>query len=598
MTERTRSTPARPAEESRAPAGSVDQVPADQAERPHWSDIPVRLRAALALSIVGAALVIAGPAAGLVRDAPPAGFGARPLLIVLALLAPVLALGAVVLARPVVAAGVLIGAALLAPGRALIDLQFARDTTLVTRPELLVPTSLAQHPVASGLWLLIAGHAVVLLAGILAGGAHTEVLDGAGEAQTTRRPYLMGWAFACATVATVGLILPPFHSTDAFVLAKDVLDSPAFVQVGGLLVVAGVVLGSLMAASSARPELTKGVVLGLLAGVAGVTLPGIFAGIQVARLRPSFGPYLALGMVGVLVLAVFLLPGRLDAIRRWLADRPAVDESGLARVLHIGTGALGVFVGINALIGGLGSQLYVDAGLEQPASYANRQLVPVAILVGVLGAGLLFRGIASLLRPAFTVSLASVFLVGAATLDADLTATSAGAGVHLGFGVWCTGLAMIAAAVAAVLAALAGAAEREDVDLTERGTNLAVVVPAAAAVLLAIGAFGLPAVRAPGFVAPGIWSEFRLASWGLLLALVVVIVVAVLAPGSRPAQAASLLLGAAALVGIHLLELPLTGSRAAQATAGQGTWISLACAVALVVSAIAAMISRPAPVRR
>src|SRR5439155_21654728 len=128
--------------------------------------------------------------------------------------------------------------------------------------------------------------------------------------------------------------------------------------------------------------------------------------------------------------------------------------------------------------------------------------------------------------------------------------------------------------------------------------NLSVVVPAAAAVLLAIGAFGLPGVRSPDFVASGIWSEFRLAAWGLLLALVVVIVVAVLAPGSRPAQAASLLLGAAALVGVHLLEFPLTGARAAAATAGQGTWLSLACVVALVVAAIAALISRPAPGKR
>jgi hypothetical protein len=599
MTERTRSTHARPAEELRAP-----EETADQEERAHWSDIPIRLRIALGLSVVGAALVVAGPASGLVHDAPPAGFAARPLLIVLALLGPVLAIGAVVLGRPVVAAGILIGSALLAPGRVLVDLQFARDATLVARPELMVPTSLAPLSVATGLWVLVAGQLVILLAGALAGGAHTEVLDGAGEALPPRRTYLIGWAFACATAATVGLMLPAFHSSDAFVLARDVIDSPTLVRIGGLLVVAGVVIGSLMAASSARPELTKGVLLGLLAAVAGVTLPGIASGLAVARLHPALGPYLALGMVGVLVLIVFFLPGLLDAIRRWLgdrhqaaADRPA-DSPGLARALHLAAGAMGLLVAINALIGGLGNQLYVAAGLAQPVSYANRQLVPVAVLVGVLGAALLVRRIASVVRPALTVSLASVFLVGAATLDADLTATSAGTGVHLGLGMWFTAVTMLLAAITAGLAALAGAAERDDVDLTERGTNLAVIVPAAAAVLLAIGAFGLPAVRAPDFVAPGIWSEFRLASWGLLLALVVVIVVAVLAPGSRPAQAASLLLGAAALVGIHLLELPLTGARAANATAGEGTWLSLACAVALVAAALAAMISRPAPVKR
>jgi hypothetical protein len=594
MTERTRSPHARPAQEERAPEGTVDE-----AVRTRWSDIPVRLRIALGLSVVGSALLVLGPVKGLVHNAPAAGFAATPLLIALAVLAPVLAGAAVWLGRPVIAAGVLIGFALLAPGRALVDLQFAKDPTLVARPELMLPASLAPLTAAAGLWLLIAGHLVAMAAGVLAGGARTEVLDGAGEAQLPARHYLMGWAFACATVATVGLILPPFHSTDAFLLARDVIDSPALVRVGGLLVVAGVVLGSLMAASSARPELTKGVLLGLFGAVAGVTLPGIVAGFEVRRLRPAIGPYLALIMVGVLALVVFVLPGLLTTLRRRLASRPGgaaagerADETRLGDQSHRAAGILGVLAGLATLIGGLGSQLTVDAGLEQPVSYANRQLVPVAALIGVLGVALLVRRTASAVRPAFTVSLASVFLVGASTLDADLTATSASAEVHLGVGVWFAGLAMIIAAIAAVLAALAGAAERDDVDLTERGTNLAVVVPAAAAVLLAIGAFGLPAVRAPDFVAPGIWSEFRLASWGLLFALVVVIVVAVLAPGSRPAQAASLLLGATALVGIHLLELPLTGARAAQATAGQGTWLSLACAAALVAAAVAALITR------
>jgi hypothetical protein len=593
MTERTRSTPARLAtdEQPRDPEGAVDGV-----DRARWSDIPIRLLAAIGLSIVGAALLVAGPASGLVRAAPAAGFSATPLLVVLALISPVLAGLAILLKRPVLAAGVLIGSALLAPGRALVDLQFAKDATLVARPELIVPGSLAPMSAATGLWLLVAGHIVIMVAGVLAGGARTDVLDGAGEAAPPRRNYLVGWAFGCATVATVALILPPFHSDDAFVPARDVIDSPTLVRIGGLLVIAGVVLGSLMAASSARPELTKGVVLGLFGAVAGVTLPGFVAGFAVDRLRPTLlGPVVALVMVGVLALAVFLLPGLLEAVHGWFAERAegeAVDEPRLAGWLHLTTGILGLLAAIAALGGGLGRQLVVDAGLDQPASYANRQLVPVAALIGVLGIALMIRGTASAVRPAFTVSLASVFLVGAGTLDADLTATAASTGVHLGIGIWFTGLAMIFAAIAAGLAALAGAVERDDVDLTERGTNLAVIIPAVAAVLLAIGAFALPAVRAPDFVPPGIWTEFRVASWGLLLALIVVIVVAVLAPESRPAQAASLLLGAAALVGVHLLEFPLTGARAANATAGPGTWLSLACAAALIVAAIAALVSR------
>jgi len=53
-----------------------------------------------------------------------------------------------------------------------------------------------------------------------------------------------------------------------------------------------------------------------------------------------------------------------------------------------------------------------------------------------------------------------------------------------------------------------------------------------------------------------------------------------------------LLFGAAAVVGAHLLELPMTGDRVADASAGQGTWLSLACLVALVAGAVTAMTDR------
>jgi hypothetical protein len=183
-------------------------------------------------------------------------------------------------------------------------------------------------------------------------------------------------------------------------------------------------------------------------------------------------------------------------------------------------------------------------------------------------------------------------MIGAGTLDAALTGAGISPEIRVGVGVWLTGLAIALAAVAAACAGIAGSAERDDVDLTERGMNSRVVVPAVAAALLAVGAFGLPAVRASDFVAPGIWSDFRLASWGLVLGLAVVIAAAALAPWSRPARAAALLLGAAAVVGVHLLEYPLTGARATQATAGPGTWLSLACVAALAIAAAVAVSAR------
>ncbi|HEV2779924.1 MAG TPA: hypothetical protein VGX25_11055 [Actinophytocola sp.] len=599
MTERTQSPHADLAEEERAHEGIVDEP-----RRSGWSAAPVRLRVALPLSVLGAGLVALGPTLGLVDGQPAAGFAAQPLLIALAVAAPLLAIVALAARRPVIAAGVLIGAAVVAPGRLLVDLQFARDALLASRPELMVPTSLTPLPAATGLWVLIAGHVAVGLAGLLVAGragaepgsAYAQELDDpAGAPGLTGRHYLIGWAFACATLAVVGLMRPTFRSHNAFQLAREVIESPGLVRAGGLLVVAAVVLGCVVAAGLAPPQLARGVLLGLLVAVAGVTLPGIVAGLTVDRLVADIGPYLALGAIGVLTLVVFLMPG---APAEKSADKPAAAELRLeSGRLHPIAGLLGILTGLAALGGGLGSQLVVDAGLEQPVSFANRQLVPAGVLVALLGAALLVRAWSTTVRPAFTVALASVPMVGASTLDAALTGAGISPAVRVGAGVWSTALAITVALAAAACAGIAGSAERDDVDLTERRTNAMVVAPAAAAVLFAVGAFALPAVRAPGFVAPDIWSNFRLTSWGLVLGLVVVVAAAVLAPRSRPARAASLLLGAAAVVGVHLLELPLTGDRAPDASAGPGTLLSVACVATLLIAAFVAVALRPAPQR-
>jgi hypothetical protein len=158
--------------------------------------------------------------------------------------------------------------------------------------------------------------------------------------------------------------------------------------------------------------------------------------------------------------------------------------------------------------------------------------------------------------------------------------------------VWAV-FAVLFAIAAAVFAGVAGGIEREELDLADRSTNTMLAAPVAAAALFAIGAFGLPTMRANDFVAPGIWENFRLASWGLLLAVLTVIVAAVVATRSRPSRAAVLLFGAAAVVGVHALEMPLTEARAEGSATGPGSWLSLACIAALVISAFVALAVRP-----
>lgn len=608
MTARTRS-PGRPADRRRAPAPRDEPEYDDEdtaVDRLGWTSTPTRLRIALGLAVLGAALAFVGVEMGLVEDEPARGFASAPLLLPLAFAPAILAIIFVLFGRAPVAAGVLTGAALLAPGLALVDAQFLRDALQASRPELMVPTSLAHLTPATGSWLLLAGHVAAAAAGLLAAGRAGAAEDTDYHAALDRnvisvaaRGRAMGCALACVTLSVAGLLLPPFRSDNAFVVAHDLVASPILVRIGGILLALTLLLGGVLAAGAPRPALARGMVLGLLVAFAWLTLPQIVAALSVDWLHVDRGgPLLALLPLALLALVLFAVPGLSRTDRAELAEGELPPDLQLeSSPAHLVTGVLGVLAGVAALGGAFGTQLVIEGGLDQPESYANRQLVPAGVLIIVLGAALFTRW-AGTVRPAFVVALASVPLVGLAALDAAFTGTAvSGPAVvvtaHVGAGVWFTGVALVLAAVAAVAAAVAGGAERDDVDLTERRLHIRIVVPLVAVVLLAVGAFGLPMITAPDFVAPGIWTEFRLGSWGLLVALAVVLVAAVIASMARPARAAALLLGAATVVGIHLLELPMTGDRAAGATAGAGTWLSLACAVALIVSAVVAITTKP-----
>lgn len=608
MTARTRS-PLGPSGGRRAGAHLDDEPGA--VGRLGWVAAPTRLRVALLLATAGSVVTFVAVRAGLVAGQPLPAFGSSALLLVLAVAPAVLAWGFLLAGRAPYAAGVLGGAALLAPGLALVDLQFVFDALRAARPEMMVATSLAPLAPAAGAWLLLVGHLVVFGAGLLAGGR-----AGAGESSdyyaaldrtvsTAARGRAMGWALTFATVSVVGLFLPPFQSDNAFLVAHDLVGSPSLVKYGGLLIAGTVLLGGVVAAGRPRPDIAQGMVVGLLAALSWLVVPQIAAIAAVDWLRlDRGGPLIALVPLVLLVVVQHLVPGlrRADRAERGEGELPPdlrLDSSPL----HLVTGVLGVLTGIAALGGAIGTLVVVDGG-EQIESYANRQLVPAGIVVIVLGAALFTRW-AGLARPAFVVSLGAVALVGFAALDAAFTGTSGPvlsvpvvtADVRVGAGAWFTGVALVLAVAAAVAGAVAGGAERDDVDLTERTLHTRIAIPLGAAVLFAVGAFGSPMITAPDFTAPGIWTEFRLASWGLLVGLAVVVAAAVIAAMARPQRAVALLLGAAALVGVHLFELPLTGDRTDSAQAGSGTWLSLACLLALLVAAALAATDRTGPVR-
>ncbi len=104
--------------------------------------------------------------------------------------------------------------------------------------------------------------------------------------------------------------------------------------------------------------------------------------------------------------------------------------------------------------------------------------------------------------------------------------------------------------------------------------------------LFAVGAFALPTMRGADYTAPDIIKNFDpIVSSTLIAALLVLLAGLAVALRSRPERGAALLAGAALLVGVRALELPMTGARIAEVAAGPGTWLAVACVAALLVSA-------------
>ncbi len=528
---------------------------------------PVRLRVAFGLAAAGALLSAAGPLTGVVTEDVPPAFTAWPLLLLLAFL-PVALAATFLKNHPAVAAGVLAVTALFAPGRLLVDLQITVDTTYATRPELFRPTSLTPLTPGTGLWLLVAGHVLVLAAGVLAAVA-TPSEDDADQASTRR---FLGLVVTAGAVAAIGLFMAPITSTDPLIPTGGPLDAPALAMIGGLLLAVAAPAAGVLAASNPAPENRRGGLLAVAAALAALALPPLVAGLTADGLGVSIGSVLLL----LAAVAHAVLAKVLGQDAGELAEQKAVELPGQRR-LHLTAGVLGLLAAASALGGVLAAQLVVPEGLPLPVGYAERLLWPALIVVAVLSAALI--GNRASARPAFAVALAALPLAAGGALDAVFAATQIGS-VKPGNGVWFTVLAVVLAIAAAVTAALAGALEREEVEPTRHQAPLPVVALTLIGSLLALGAFALPVLRGPDFHPVGL-LDFRVGSWGLLAGALAVVAAAGLALLARPSRAAALLLGAALVTAVRALEHPLTSARVTDAAPGPGLWLAVASVVAL-----------------
>ncbi len=529
-----------------------------------------------------------------------AGFPSWPLLAVLAVLP---AAGAVVLVSrgaEQAAGGLVVGVAALAPGRALLDAQLIAGAGLAARPELLVPTSLAPLQAGPAVALLLGGHLLTAVAAIwvLLGARPPErtddpvPADGAGlelipEGRSGTRQGAFVVVLGLGAAAAVGLLVSPFGSDNAYLLGRSALDAPGWTLAGSVLLAALGPAAACLLVNSAEPGRARGGLLGVALGLTAVAAPPVVAGLVMPALRPGWGPVTVLLAAVGLIIAAVLLRARDDA------ERPA-RELALPTLLwlHRGAAVTALLAGALALTAATLPAIAVPPGTSTPAVSAARLLIPAGVvLLGAAVALLLLAGRAGAIRPVLAVSWVVIPLVSGAVLETVLTAGVI-ADVGFGAGAWAAAGAVPAAATAGLIAALAGGVERDDVDLVElaaRGVDRPVLLAGTLAALLAVPAFALPVATGPDYRAVAIAPGSGLAAWGLVTALVVVVLASLVAARCRPVRAAALLAGAGLVVVVRLAELPLVAGRIEGASAAAGTWSSLACLVVLAAGAVVAL---------
>jgi hypothetical protein len=520
------------------------------------------------VAVAGALLTAVAPALGVVDASAPPAFTAWPLLALLALLPAALAALFLSRGQELTAAAALVAPAVFAVGRLLNDLQLVVGPIDATRPELLRPTSLLPPTPTAGVWLLLAGHVLLIAAGVGA----MATLGAEPDVRSERASFVL--PATAGIVAGIGLFTVPFTSSDALVPARGPFDSPTLPMVGGLLVTLAAPALAVLAASATTNEARKGGLLGLAAVLLAFALPPIATAVAADGIGPAVGPFLALG--AALALAWPQRAAKVGAEK----DKEVHDvELPGPRRLHVIAGALGLVAAAAAVAGASTDHLVFPAGLTAPPDYAARLLWPAAIATAVLAAALLAK---AAVRPAFIVATATVPPAAGGALDAVFAATELSA--QPGAGVWFTVASVAAGAAAAGTAALAGAVERDEVGIAKAEPPLPLIAGTMIAALLAVGAFTLPVLRASDYVPIGAFG-LGVGSWGLLVALAAAVVAAAIALKARPDRGAALLLGAAVVTGVRALEYPLTAARAAGAVPGPGLWLAAAATAAFLISA-------------
>jgi hypothetical protein len=478
---------------------------------------------AVTVAAVAALIAVAGALLPVVRG------GSRGITVLVPVILAILPLALVLwFARRkqvLATAGVLVGLAVLSPGRILLDLQFAVDPSSTSRPELYLPSSLDRPDPGFGLWLLLIAQCVMMISGLLAlrvarrdadfsrvdsSSLGSDMVPGEPSEPMKTRPAkappmkapamkaldARRWVLPIVLVTVimaVGLLLAPFSSRDVYLLALPAIQAPALVLSGSLLLACTLVLVAVLALSTGE-DFARGCLLGLGIGVGVIVLPNVISGWAITDLSPSAGPIIALVSVLLLGLIAFAQaknPMANPADHKTANDKPvvkkrtsvskqaqnrasrgSVQNKGARRNAVIAlpatargeiiTGIFGWIAALACLGGVFLPQVTVVSGNAGVYSPDRWWLLSSGILLALASSGLFFSRVAVRVRPVLSVVWVGVVLTGAAVLDLAVVSAQAGGVFSSGSGVIWTALAMFFAVVAACSSVVTGMFERED----------------------------------------------------------------------------------------------------------------------------------------
>ncbi|MCL2533285.1 MAG: hypothetical protein FWE39_03880, partial [Nocardiaceae bacterium] len=405
----------------------------------------------------------------------PAVGAAAVVSVILTLAVPVVA--AVLTARRSAAgAATLAGAGLVSVGLCVMDVQLWTDPIDANRLELFRPLTAAGIVAGPGAALVFAGHACVVVAGIVGWfvvqrASHADGYGSSPDPDAAGRPVgaragagLVTVVLLAAGALAVSLVAHPFTSSDPVLVVRAAIASDAPTAIGSGAVAVAVLIAVASALAAVDVAVAAGIVGGAALAALGPIGGRLAAGLADDRLAPGAGT--VWGVLGAVLLAasaaaIPVVAGRRERRAAAPADarqRPRRGAWGSTAAAHdrmqrwhAAAGITGIAAGAIACLGALLPVLSVPGGLPEPSVPATRMVLVAGVLLAVVSVWLLMSEFSVLFRPALSIVWVGVVAAAASVAQTVLTAVQI-PGVKLGAGSILIACAVVAAVGAGALA--------------------------------------------------------------------------------------------------------------------------------------------------